>query len=181
MKNILYILLMLLLLTSGCKKNKGENIKVRDKNMDSIKEALIAKIREQPEAASLETEDLNAQPTTSPVVSLEDFFEGNEDLGSIGCNLIDHPGIDKFYKVLKEIRGQNNVQDVLIEINQIDEYLDWPFSEVVYILTSADKNDVAKWMRPLQPDEISEGWWYGKASYAPEPKEGFKVYYAWWD
>jgi hypothetical protein len=28
-----------------------------------------------------------------PIVSLEDFFVGNDDPGSIGCNLLEHPGI----------------------------------------------------------------------------------------
>jgi len=31
-----------------------------------------------------------------PTVSLEDFFEGNDDLGSIGCNLSAHPGVGGF-------------------------------------------------------------------------------------
>ena len=31
----------------------------------------------------------------TPVVSIEEFFEGNDDLGSIGCNLYEHPGTDK--------------------------------------------------------------------------------------
>ena len=34
-----------------------------------------------------------------PTVSLEDFFEGNDDLGSIGCNLSAHPGVDVFCRL----------------------------------------------------------------------------------
>ena len=40
-----------------------------------------------------------------PVVSLELFFEGNDDLASIGCNLIDHPGPADFYATLRAIRA----------------------------------------------------------------------------
>ena len=29
-----------------------------------------------------------------PLVSLEEYFDGNDDLGSIGCNLSDHPGVE---------------------------------------------------------------------------------------
>ncbi len=42
------------------------------------RDQLIARIQAQKEA----TRDL-----TKPVVGLEEFFEGNEDYGSIGCNL----------------------------------------------------------------------------------------------
>ena len=54
----------------------------------------------------------------SPVVSLEDFFEGNEDPGSIACNLdkSDRLSIAEWLRILKEIRGRANVQDVLVEI-----------------------------------------------------------------
>ncbi len=47
-----------------------------------------------------------------PVVSLELFFEGNDDPGSIGCNLTDHPGVDRFYAVLRGIRDRPDVHGV---------------------------------------------------------------------
>ena len=34
------------------------------------------------------------------VVPIDRFFAGNDDLGSIGCNLDPHPGIDRFRQVL---------------------------------------------------------------------------------
>ena len=49
-----------------------------------------------------------------PVVTLEDFFEGNQDEASIGCNLVDHPGVDRFYETLRGIRDRADVQDVLV-------------------------------------------------------------------
>jgi len=85
-----------------------------------------------------------------------------EDIGSIGVNLIEHPGIETFYRVLKEIRKRNDVQDVLIIINQIDEHLDWPFSDSLYILTSCSKEQVSEWVKPIKPDDIAEGWTWGK-------------------
>jgi hypothetical protein len=37
-----------------------------------------------------------------PAVSLEEFFEGNDDRSSIGANLSDHdhPGIEGFFRIL---------------------------------------------------------------------------------
>ena len=154
--------------------------------------ALISNVKAQPEAASIIPKsgtiedfiaDTNKPTEPSPVVSLEDFFEGNRDLGSIGCNLTDHPGISKFYEVLKGIRSKDNVQDVLVEIYSIDDrHGMWPNSEIVYIITSANQTDVEKWMKPLKPDEIFEGWSSKKPpSAAPKLKDGMNVYAAWWD
>ena len=44
---------------------------------------------------------LPSHGTPPPVVSLEDFFVGNEDYGSIGCNLTEHPGPQFFFERLR--------------------------------------------------------------------------------
>lgn len=183
MRYILVVMLCLPLLLSGCKKKEKES------NMKSKREEVTAKILQQPCGENVLSKVGTAEdfiedasnPTPSPVVSLEDFFEGNEDLGSIGCNLINHPGLDTFYKILKDIRGRDDVQDVLIIISEVDEYLDWPFSNSLYIFTSCSKEQVSEWVRPLQPDDIAEGWVWEKPPAAPQPKEGYKVYWIWWD
>lgn len=120
--------------------------------------------------------------TPSPVVSLEDFFEGNDDLGSIGCNLTDHPGTDGFYKVLRDVRSRADVQDVLVEIYEIMEGDDeWPFAERVYIISSADPDDVRVWLSALDPSEIEEGWVGEAPPAAPAIQPGMRVLAAWWD
>lgn len=183
MRYILTVILCFSLLLSGCKKQEKKD------DMKSKKEGLTAKILQQPcgkevlsKVGTAEdfVDDTN-NPTPYPVVSLEDFFEGNEDLGSIGCNLIDHPGVDTFYKILKDVRERDDVQDVLIIINQIDKCLDWPNSDSLYILTSCSKEQVSEWVKRLQPDDIAEGWVWEKPPAAPQPKEGYKVYWVWWD
>ena len=122
-----------------------------------------------------------------PVVSLEDFFVGNEDEGSIGCNLDEHPGLPFFFETLQNIRNRADVQDVLVEITDIDnlEVPDddmWAFSDRVYIITSANLEEVERWVEELIPDEVEEGWSYGKLpESAPQISEGNKVYAAWWD
>ncbi|MDP4145462.1 MAG: hypothetical protein Q8936_13415 [Bacillota bacterium] len=50
---------------------------------------------------------VNVNKKTLPLISLELFFEGNDDIGSIGCNLLDHPGTEKFYSVLKNIKDKD--------------------------------------------------------------------------
>ncbi|PFK67047.1 hypothetical protein COJ21_24420 [Priestia megaterium] len=88
---------------------------------------------------------------TAPLVSLEEFFEGNDDEGSIGCNLMDHPGIY------------------------------WPFSERVYILSNANPEEIEEWVGILGPDEIEEGYMFGNPPIAPELYPNHKVFGVWWD
>ncbi len=59
---------------------------------------------------ALKTELANqAEPQVVPIAR---FFDGNDDLGSIGCNLDPHPGIDKFREVLTGLLGRADVQAV---------------------------------------------------------------------
>ena len=117
-----------------------------------------------------------------PVVSLEDFFTGNDDPGSIGCNT-DHPGPDYFREPLYAIRAKPNVQDVLIEIYEVDEgdEASWPFSEGIFVLTSAKREEVEGWLAPLQPDSVEEDLTFVVPESARQLQPGVYVYYAWWD
>ncbi|MED4028569.1 hypothetical protein P4672_20220 [Priestia megaterium] len=118
---------------------------------------------------------------TAPLVSLEEFFEGNDDEGSIGCNLMDHLGIHTFYSVLLEIKEKPNVQDVLVEIMEVEEEEYWPFSERIYILSNANPEEIEEWVKILEPDEIKEGYMFGKPPIAPELYPNHKVFGVWWD
>jgi hypothetical protein len=118
----------------------------------------------------------------APIVTLEDFFEGNIDEGSIGCNLFVHPGLETFYDVLLNIRNMDNVQDVFVEIMELEddeEY--WAFSERVYIFTNEEKSLVKEWVNVLEPSEVDEGYAFGKPPIAPKSLPGYKVYSIWWD
>lgn len=72
-----------------------------------------------------------------PLVTLEEFFVGNDDDGSIGCNLQPILGPQFFYEKLRLIRLQSNVQDVLVEVNEVVEHnpKTWP-----YFVTNATKH-----------------------------------------
>jgi hypothetical protein len=95
-------------------------------------------------------------------VSLELFFDGNDDLGSIGCNLIEHPGIGTFARVLRAVRVRSDVEDVLVAISEVMPDGEWPFSHTVYVLTEAPVGDVAEWTADLEPDEVDEDEWNGR-------------------
>ena len=121
-----------------------------------------------------------------PVVSLEDFFEGNPKPDSIAGNLNDHPGLEFFYQRLKRIRARRDVQEVLVNIYGLDDIIfnepdGWPWSENVHILTSAPDEQVQKWAEELLSDGAAEGWPYGRSPFAPEPKPGFIWWWLSWD
>jgi len=116
------------------------------------------------------------------VVSLEDFFTGNDDRGSIGCNLgKDQPPIPTFFQVLREIRSRPGVQDVLVRVCEFDDPSSWPYSDTVYVLASAPIDEVQQWLAPLKPDEVYAEWMYGPPPKAPALKPGVTPYSAWWD
>ena len=136
-------------------------------------------------AALIEKIKSIALPETTdktPVVSLEDFFEGNDDTGSIGCNLLEHPGTDAFYSVFKAIQSKDTVSDVLIGIYEVeasDETM-WPFSEQVFIIAHEPKSSIQKFVETLAVDEIDA---INQTALMPEPvvPEGFTVWQLWWD
>ena len=140
--------------------------------------ALIRTLREQ----GLPHEEGASGGGPCPVVTLEEFFTGNNDYGSIGCNLSEREnpeGPQGFYRVLKGIRARPEVQDVLVEVCEAEE--EWPFSERVFVLAASTPAQVKEWMAPLYPDEVEEGYPFGVPPAAPPLKPGHCVYSAWWD
>jgi hypothetical protein len=144
----------------------------------------------------------------SALVSLEDFFIGNDDYGSFAANVTlpppppppgiwgrvrslfrppsgGVPGPLAFYELFKRVRDRDEVQDVLVEIRELEEEADgrqWPYSDTIYILARASREEVAKWLEgPLHPDDLSEGYGEEQPPAAPELADGVKVYAAWWD
>ena len=124
--------------------------------------------------------DVNDPDTPSRLVSLEQFFDGNDDGGSIWCNLELAPEPADVRKVLEGIRARPDVHDVLILVTQWDGEGSWPFSDTVLIVTSADADAVESWLGDdHRPDEI----YPGAPSHA-EPytaPQGVQVFSAWWD
>ena len=117
-----------------------------------------------------------------PVVDLELFFEGNDDLGSIGCNLLDHPGTAHFYEVLRSMRDRPDVHGVWVGITEVLPPGEWPFSDHVYVVTTATAHDVARWAASLDPDEPGDDWWNGAPPLQPIaiPPDAHLVM-LWWD
>jgi hypothetical protein len=122
-----------------------------------------------------------------PLVSLEEFFEGNDARYSMGANLSDdeHPGIQGFYRLLRSIRDRPDVQDVFVELRHYDGADEWPYSDTVFIVTSALRDAIERWVEELHPTEIFEGWGAKPEIKTPlresQLRPGMHVWRAWWD
>lgn len=121
-----------------------------------------------------------------PVVTLEDFFEGNTQADSIAVNLSEHPGLSFFYERLKTIRARADVEAVLVNIYDLspvifDPEKGWPYAENIHILTSTEAPTIQSWATDLLSDGAGEGWPYGKSAAAPEAKGTLKWWFLAWD
>lgn len=113
------------------------------------------------------------------LVTTDEFFGGNDDLGSIGCNLTPHPGLDQFRLTIENLAKMPQVEEVWLQIYDFDEG-DWPFSENLLIFGSIAKRDVIKHVDVLEPSEI----WTLEMEWIPSRAPhlaGRKYVNAWWD
>ncbi|MBN6110704.1 hypothetical protein [Xanthomonas bonasiae] len=118
--------------------------------------------------------------TPRPLLTVDEFFEGNVEVGSIGCNLDGAPGPGAFHNLFRTIAQRPDVEDIRVQITAFD-CPEWPFSDTVYIMTSATHEEVATWFpKHLKPDET----WIG---FVDQPYEPYQVpretrpVACWWD
>jgi len=130
------------------------------------------------ELIEISTSQLEAQKGGA-LVTIDEFFDGNEDPNSIGCNLCDdHPGLAFFRQRLKEIEARADVTELWMEIYDWREG-EWPFSENVLIRGSLDEETVKALAEPLMPSEI----WVRDVR-VPHSRVTTligKIYNLWWD
>jgi hypothetical protein len=120
-------------------------------------------------------------PDNEIIVTIEDFFEGNDDFGSIGCNIYpDQPSLSDFYKRFKGIKQNESVDNIYIRIADIDDGI-WPFTDTVYVISNLKIDQIKELLVDLRPDEVYEDWMYGKPINAPELRPDMKVYSIFWD
>ena len=126
--------------------------------------------------------DVNKRDTPRPLLSLEEFFDGNDEVGSIGANLSPTPTPTDLHAALCRIRDRLDVADVLVEVLEQDGPESWPFSETVWVITRAEPDDVVgRLPESLRPDETYVGWtdWNTRENY--DLPAGFRPIGLWWD
>ncbi len=103
--------------------------------------------------------DINNFDLPRPLVSLEEFFEGNNDFGSIGYNFYpDQPSPAEFYQHFKSIRDRDDVSNVLVEVKDLEDPDGWPSTDTVWVLTTATPDELQSWLGDrFRADDILEG------------------------
>jgi hypothetical protein len=119
--------------------------------------------------------------TPRPLLSIEEFFGGNEHVGSIGCNLPAEPAPAQFLALFEVFARRHDVKDVRVRITAFDDP-SWPFSDTVYVMTTAEPDVVLSWFpEELAPDEVWEGFLEGEACEPYAVPEGCRAVACWWD
>lgn len=115
-----------------------------------------------------------------PFVSLEQFFEGNDDLGSIGPSLPGDVMPSEFFSAFSHVRARPDVADVYVEILEHDDPQRWPYCDTIWVVTSATPQDVRLWLPArLPPTGIMYGFSCSRpeASKIPRGMRALGLYY----
>lgn len=124
--------------------------------------------------------DLAAQPEPQ-IVSIQRFFDGNDDPGSIGCNLMEHPGVHTFRDILTGLLRRPDVQAVYAQISELDPGEGcWPFTDLVLVVGGISIRDLRSSVSALEPDEIGKPVEFGVSSSIAE-RHGSPALAVWWD
>lgn len=136
-----------------------------------------------PFTASLSAEERAAVPeTVCPMLTLEEFFDGNTDEGCIWCNLSDPPPLADIRSFLESIRDRADVDNVYVMVTSWDGGNYWPFSDTIWIVTSASEEEVADWIpEEYAPDEISTGFFDHYKCEQPPIPPGMAAVSLWYD
>lgn len=125
--------------------------------------------------------DFYAENTPTPLLTLEEFFEGNDIVGSIGCNLEGAPHPSALKSILSKINERPDVHEVFIQITEMDDP-DWPFSDTAWIVTTASENEILEYFpERFAPDDLWEGFNEGQVYETITIPYGYKVLACWWD
>ena len=109
------------------------------------------------------------------------FFDGNDDRGSIGCNLNAHPGVEAFRDVLAGLLGRSDVEAVYSQIAELDPGEgSWPFTDTILVVGRISAAELRRAVSPLRPDEVGASEAFGIADSISE-RHGSPVLVVWWD
>ena len=127
------------------------------------------------------TGEINNFDLPRPLVSLEDFFLGNNDFGSIGYNMYpDQPSPAEFFDKLREVRSLATVKTVLVQIQQHEDPDGWPSTDTVWVITTESSETVSVLLGDrFAPDDIFESLPDYVQKY--DVPEGYRALGVWYD
>ena len=125
--------------------------------------------------------DPNDRSTPLCLLTIDEFFHGNDVVGSIGCNLDSTPSPSQFFELFKSISHRKDVHGVFVQITAFDTP-DWPFSDTVWVITSCSEEEVQSWFPDeLAPNEVWAGWIESQTYEPVDVPVGTTPIACWWD
>jgi hypothetical protein len=122
-----------------------------------------------------------AKQPEPPLIPIEPFFDGNDDQKSIGCNLMEHPGIETFRQILTGLLKRPDVLAVYVLIAELDPGEEaWPVTDTIFVVGLIPTEVLQEVLEPLQPDKVGVGREFGIPP-AIHQKHHAPVLAAWWD
>lgn len=125
-------------------------------------------------------EKLAEQPAPQ-LVTIAQFFDGNDDPASIGPNVIDYPGVAAYRDTLTQINARADVDAVYAQIAELDPRVDeWPFTDAIFIVGTLAVTEAQQLLAHLQPDLVARA----EPEHIPAAlaqKHTAPVLIVWWD
>lgn len=119
-----------------------------------------------------------AEQNEPKLVTIDRYFDGNDDSGSIGCNLMEHPGIEVFREVLTGLLNRTDVIAAYAQIAEADPGEgSWPFADKVVLFGRISTSDLSAVISPLQPTDVGIGREFRELSRL----HGVRPVVVWWD
>jgi hypothetical protein len=90
------------------------------------------------------------------VASVERFFDGNDDPGSIGWDLTEPHDIDAFQDLLTGLLRRPDVEAVYARIVDLDMGEDdcWPSADIFFVVGTISADELRNILSPLKPCEV---------------------------
>ncbi len=121
------------------------------------------------------------------LLTVDEFFDGNNDEASIAPNLEKKPTMAEYYKILKTISQDPKTTDAFVEIKEVMIYEngqlndnEWFYADIIYFVGDLTKEEIKEATQYLMPDEVE----YDKENRIKGLNEKYKdkkVVYVWWD
>jgi hypothetical protein len=113
-------------------------------------------------------------------VPAEEYFINTLPVGVFIPNIIfDDSDYKLFLQILNKLKDSGKIKEVFVRICERDE--DWFYTDTIYIYSTLTVENWEEEFGEFSPDEIVEGWMYGKPHGITEPLQGVKVFTLWWD
>lgn len=120
-------------------------------------------------------------PDKEVVLTLDQFFKGNNDIGSIGVNLYpDQPYPAVFYETFKRLIQSGQIESVYVRIADVDD-IEWFFTDTVFLVGQISLDELRQRVADIHPTKIYKGWMYGLPANLSDDFSDKQVYSLWWD